>query len=73
MAHVICAGVLLDTRRGKQRELFAKKGGNTSSYPRPFRRMGVFCAIQQSQIIKETMGKLAYTFASLITWRATRT
>ena len=42
MARVRCAGVLLDTRRGKRRELFAKKGGNTSLYPRPFRRTGVF-------------------------------
>ena len=48
VAHVRSAGVLLDTRRGKQRELFAKKGGNTRLYPRPFRRTRFFCAIQHT-------------------------
>jgi len=32
VAHVISAGVLSDTYRGKQCELFTKKGGITSSF-----------------------------------------
>ena len=42
VAHVTSAGVLSDTYRGKQCELFTKKGGITSFMPRPFIRTGLF-------------------------------
>ena len=41
-AHVTSAWVLSDTRRGRPCEWSVNKGGNTSLYPRPFWRTGVF-------------------------------
>ena len=51
VVHVTSTGVLSDTYRGKQCELFTKKGGITSFMPRPFIGTGLFlCSMAQRKI-----------------------
>lgn len=59
-AHVTSAGVLSDTRRGRQCELFTKKGGNTIFRPFQSRLRRTFLRVsnEQCQAGQETIGCL---------------
>ena len=58
-AHVTSAGVLSDTYRGKQCELFTKKGGITSFMPRPFTRAGLFLCANIREEAEENVSEQA--------------